>query len=240
VRRPVSRAGRVRPRYGRMAVLAASLGVVLVSGLANLGVLASGSAVADEAGRPASYTSGTHSGTGSANSSNTPPDTPTSAPTTTPSSSPNAGPPPTGLHRSNAAAQPALPASSGSGRRVVFSQHLQRVWLVGADDQVARTYLVSGSTTDNLQPGTYAIETRERHAIGIDNSGTMQYFDIFTAGPTGAAIGFHSIPVKNGHLVQTTAQLGTPQSHGCIRQWMPDAIALWRFAPIGTKVVVVA
>jgi hypothetical protein len=122
----------------------------------------------------------------------------------------------------------------------VFSQHLQRVWLVGADNKVARTYLVSGSTTDNLQPGTYAIERRERHAIGIDNSGTMRYFDVFTAGPTGAAIGFHSIPVKDGHLVQTMAELGTPQSHGCIRQWMPDAIALWKFAPMGTKVVVVS
>jgi lipoprotein-anchoring transpeptidase ErfK/SrfK len=122
----------------------------------------------------------------------------------------------------------------------VFSQHLQRVWLVGADDQVVRTYLVSGSRTHNLQPGTYAIEHRERHAIGIADSGMMEYFDIFTSGPTGAAIGFHSIPVKDGHLVQTRAQLGTPQSHGCIRQWQPDAIALWKFAPLGTKVVVVA
>ena len=33
--------------------------------------------------------------------------------------------------------------------------------------------------------------------------------------------------------------LGTPQSHGCIRQWRPDAKALWRFAPVGTEVVVV-
>jgi lipoprotein-anchoring transpeptidase ErfK/SrfK len=38
--------------------------------------------------------------------------------------------------------------------------------------------------------------------------------------------------------VQTVAQLGTPQSHGCIRQEREDAIALWEFAPIGTEVVV--
>jgi lipoprotein-anchoring transpeptidase ErfK/SrfK len=40
--------------------------------------------------------------------------------------------------------------------------------------------------------------------------------------------------------VQTKAQLGTPQSHGCIRQKESDAKALWAFAPIGTTVVVVA
>jgi lipoprotein-anchoring transpeptidase ErfK/SrfK len=68
----------------------------------------------------------------------------------------------------------------------------------------------------------------------------MQYFVRFTQGPTGAAIGFHSIPTKDGALLQTAAQLGTAQSHGCIRQWKPDAIALWHFAPVGTKVVVVA
>jgi lipoprotein-anchoring transpeptidase ErfK/SrfK len=46
--------------------------------------------------------------------------------------------------------------------------------------------------------------------------------------------------VLDGHLVQTRAQLGTPLSHGCIRQWRPDAKALWRFAPVGTSVVVLA
>jgi lipoprotein-anchoring transpeptidase ErfK/SrfK len=41
-----------------------------------------------------------------------------------------------------------------------------------------------------------------------------------------------------GERLQTTAELGTPLSHGCIRQARPDAKALWRFAPVGTTVVV--
>ena len=122
----------------------------------------------------------------------------------------------------------------------MFSQGAQRVWLVGASDDVKRTYLVSGSVTDNLQPGTYSVYSRSRWATGVDDSGVMQYFVRFTQGPTGAAIGFHSIPTRNGVPLQTAAQLGTPQSHGCIRQATPDAIALWNFAPDGTKVVVVA
>jgi hypothetical protein len=120
---------------------------------------------------------------------------------------------------------------------VVFDISAQRVWLVGADGQVQRSYLVSGSLTDNLKPGTYAVSVRERHAIGIDNSGTMQLFVVFTHG-TRAAIGFHSIPVLHGKPVQTRAQLGTPTSHGCIRQLWSDAVAMWQFAPLGTKVVV--
>lgn len=133
-----------------------------------------------------------------------------------------------------------LPADSGEGRRIVFSESLQRIWLVDDEEEVVRTYLGSGSVYDNLEPGTYAVYSRSRHAVGIDDSGTMEYFVRFTQGDEGAAIGFHSIPVADGEPVQTRKELGTPLSHGCIRQAKRDAIALWRFAPIGTTVVVTA
>ncbi len=126
---------------------------------------------------------------------------------------------------------------SGSGKRVVFDISDQRVWLVDGDDEVRRTYLVSGSLTDNLHSGTYAVYSQSRHAVGIDDSGVMEYFTRFTRGAN-AAIGFHSIPTKDGKPLQTREQLGTPQSHGCIRQALPDAKQLWSFAPVGTKVVV--
>ena len=103
-----------------------------------------------------------------------------------------------------------------------------------------RTYPVSGSMSDNLDTGTFRVYSRSEDAVGIDDSGTMKYFVRFTTGDAGAAIGFHDIPVDDGRLVQTVAQLGTPLSHGCIRQARTDAIALWEFAPIGTAVVVTA
>jgi hypothetical protein len=120
---------------------------------------------------------------------------------------------------------------------VVFDISDQRVWLVDKGDEVLRTYLVSGSLTENLDPGTYAVYSRSRHAVGINDSGVMEYFTRFTRGEN-AAIGFHSIPTKDGRPLQTEKQLGTPQSHGCIRQATPDAKRLWDFAPVGTKVVV--
>ena len=133
-----------------------------------------------------------------------------------------------------------LPAGSGEGRRVVFSESRQRVWLVRGNESVLRTYLVSGSVYDNLEPGTYEVYSRSEDATGIEDSGTMKYFVRFTQGDTGAAIGFHDIPVDDGEPVQTVADLGTPLSHGCIRQRRADARVLWDFAPLGTTVVVTA
>ena len=133
----------------------------------------------------------------------------------------------------------ALPNASGEGRRIVFSETAQRVWLVGADGSVERTYLVSGSKFDNLNPGTYSVQSKSRFATAFDYSGSMEYFVRFATGYT-APIGFHTVPVDNaGRPEQTKEQLGTPTSAGCVRQWRDDAIALWTFAPIGTKVVVV-
>ncbi len=135
-------------------------------------------------------------------------------------------------------ADPAVPADSGEGRRIVFSESDQRVWLVDADETVERTYPVSGSRFDNLDPGTYRVQSKTRDATAFDASGTMEYFVRFATGFS-EPIGFHSVPRDNdGVLEQTKAQLGTPLSAGCVRQWEPDAIALWEFAPVGTPVVV--
>jgi lipoprotein-anchoring transpeptidase ErfK/SrfK len=222
-----------RPRYGRIAVLSTSLTVTVVAALAGLGFIASGSATAGVKADSAAFTSSSTTSTPDPSapaSAATTPTTPTTTGVTTPESAGS----------SAGTADVAVPASSGTGRRIVFSEGQQRVWLLDANDVVKRTYLVSGSVTDNLQPGTYSVYSRSRWAVGVDESGVMQYFVRFTQGPTGAAIGFHSIPTRNGVPLQTAAQLGTPQSHGCIRQSTPDAVALWNFAPDGTKVVVVA
>jgi hypothetical protein len=129
------------------------------------------------------------------------------------------------------------PADSGTGRRIVFDAAAQRVWLVSRRGTVQRTYPVSGSVTDNLAPGRYSVYSKSRHAVGVDDSGTMQYMVRFARGAR-AAIGFHDIPVLDGRPVQRVEDLGTAKSHGCIRQARPDAMALWEFAQIGTEVVV--
>jgi hypothetical protein len=134
---------------------------------------------------------------------------------------------------------PALPVGSGSGKRVVFDMSEQRVWLVDAKDQVRRTYLVSGSRMGNLGPGRYEVFSRSAQTVSYTYEETMRFMVRFAHGQQ-ASIGFHDIPRNHsGRPVQTRAQLGKALSAGCIRQARPDALALWRFAPIGTRVVVV-
>jgi lipoprotein-anchoring transpeptidase ErfK/SrfK len=221
-----------RPRYGRIALVAASCTVTVVAVLGGVGLLPleREQAVAAVRADPALAAD-----TATLSASTTTPAAPTS-PATPTESAPSV---PAAAEAAAPAADPlAVPAGAGTGRRVVFSEHAQRVWLVDADEEVRRTYLVSGSVTDNLHPGTYAVWSRSRWAVGIDDSGVMEYFVRFAHGQR-AAIGFHSIPSRLGEPLQSRAQLGTPQSHGCVRQARPDAVAMWRFASAGTAVIVV-
>jgi lipoprotein-anchoring transpeptidase ErfK/SrfK len=217
-----------------MAAAGSALVVTVITLLGGIGVLPSGSPAAAETVRSGNRVALTTlivpDATGASEQSTTeaPPRAPTHVLTQTPTQTPSAE-----------TASNALPSDSGTGKRVVFDISDQRVWLVDKGDDVRRTYPVSGSVTDNLDAGTYAVYSRSRHAVGINDSGVMEYFIRFTRG-VNAAIGFHSIPTKNGRRLQTEKQLGTPQSHGCIRQATRDAKRLWDFAPTGTKVVVTA
>ncbi|MEZ0578586.1 L,D-transpeptidase [Nocardioides sp. MH1] len=229
----------VRPRYGRIAVLVAAVTVTGVAVLGGFGLIPSGPPDASAASHAMAPSAKTLDG--GADGSSTKSGDRAKGGTEEESGEQDSLQSSTSERRSTSSTSDrALPPGSGTGRRIVFSEDAQRVWLVDASGVVQRTYLVSGSLTDNLHPGTYSVYSRSRWAVGIDDSGVMQYFVRFTQGDEGAAIGFHTIPTKDGVPLQGAAQLGTPQSHGCIRQRTSDAIALWDFAPMGTKVVVTA
>jgi hypothetical protein len=128
-----------------------------------------------------------------------------------------------------------LPGGSGQGRRVVYSVGQQRVWWVESDGTVVNTYLVSGRR-GTPGYGTYAVYSRSRYASS--GSARMEFMVRFARGRS-LAIGFHSIPTVRGRPLQSEAQLGIPLSHGCVRQRVSDAAALWNWAPLGTRVDVV-
>jgi lipoprotein-anchoring transpeptidase ErfK/SrfK len=140
----------------------------------------------------------------------------------------------------NPGASTDVPANSGSGRRVIYAKRAQRVWQVNDDGSVATTYRVSGRM-DQPNPGSYRVWSRSAYTCSINNSSTcMRWMVRFARGPEGDNIGFHEIPRNNGRPLQSDSQLGTPLSHGCVRQSTADAQAMWNFAYIGTVVVVVA
>jgi lipoprotein-anchoring transpeptidase ErfK/SrfK len=133
---------------------------------------------------------------------------------------------------------PAVPRHSGSGRRIVYHRGEQRVWAIDARGRVVNTHRVSGRLHEP-KAGTYRVFSRSAATYSKENPAvTWRYMVRFAKGRNGDNIGFHEIPTKRGRALQSTAQLGQPLSAGCVRQAPADALWIWNWAGIGTKVVV--
>ena len=136
---------------------------------------------------------------------------------------------------------PELPedAGQGTGKRVVYERSSQRVWAVGDDEQIVRSYLVSGSRYRNEVPGWHTVYSRSESALGWDLQADLPYMIRYTQTERGH-IGFHAIPSwrDSGEKLQTIEELGQRLSGGCTRQAIEDAEFLWTFADVGTKVLV--
>ncbi len=140
---------------------------------------------------------------------------------------------------STGASAPALPANSGSGRRLVFERAGQRVWAVSKNDEVIRSWLVSGSKYNNETVGTHQVYSRSEITTAWNGKAFLKKMVRWLKTEIGA-IGFHQIPLRRSDntVYQTEEELGTRLSGGCQRQAKLDADFLWSFAKIGTPVVV--
>ena len=133
---------------------------------------------------------------------------------------------------------PLLPANSGVGRRVVYQNKLQWVWVVDAKNKVREAMPVSGRR-GVPKPGEYRVTSQSLRSYSLDFEGVwFVNMTRFAFGPAGGNIGFHAIPTKDGKVLQTEEQLGTFQGSGCIRMAPDDAKLIFKFATRGTKVVV--
>lgn len=132
-----------------------------------------------------------------------------------------------------------LPASSGSGRRIVYAETAAHLWIVGADGTVLRDYPVTGRI-GRPKSGTYRVYSQS--AVSW-NPGQKLRFELmvrFAHGITGAPIGFHTIPREyDGTPIQAESDLGKAIGQGgCVRQSRVDAQWLYRWVRLGDKVVV--
>ena len=134
---------------------------------------------------------------------------------------------------------PPLPEDSGSGYRVVYDRAGQRVWAIDENEQIIRSWLVSGSTYANEIPGTHQVYSRSEMSTAWNGKAYLPNMIRWLKTERGA-IGFHGIPTKvsTGEVYQTSDELGTRLSGGCQRQHNLDASFLWGFAPVGTPVIV--
>ncbi|MEU8585530.1 hypothetical protein AB0C59_00720 [Streptomyces sp. NPDC048664] len=131
--------------------------------------------------------------------------------------------------RGRQATTAALPAGSGTGERVVYALGDDRVWLVGADGKVQRTFKVTPGTVDPLS-GTYNVTSRT--ATGTGSDGTRVEHIVRFASHGGVVIGFSA--AADGSMSKPDAG----KKLGGIRESRADGTAVWEFATAGRKVVV--
>jgi len=135
------------------------------------------------------------------------------------------------------AAGPPLPANSGEGRRIVYSNSMQRVWLVEADGTPSHSFLVSGKSGVPA-PGTYRVFSKSTMSSARGGTLRLPYMTRFAWGKS-LAIGFHGIPLRgDGTPIQSDSELGQFRSAGCVRMNQQDVRTLFLWAPVGTTVVV--
>lgn len=134
--------------------------------------------------------------------------------------------------------KPALPYPNvGSGRRIIYDNTNNRVYLIEASGELAKTHLVSGRRGI---PGTgrYRVYSMSRYAWAPYDGITMEYMVRFARGEW--PYGFHSIPVwPDERPLQDSEQLGTHRSGGCVRQEFDDAAFVFDWAELGDRVIVI-
>ena len=125
-------------------------------------------------------------------------------------------------------------------KRVVYDKALMTVWLIKADNTVVARYPVVGRW-DRPAAGTYRVFSKSTKAFNPNSKVTFNHMVRFTYGPdTKSAIGLHAIPkYYDGTMMHSTKQLGLAIARGgCVRLSEEAAAQVYKFAKVGTLVVV--
>ncbi|GHA66245.1 hypothetical protein ACIQRS_07185 [Streptomyces termitum] len=125
----------------------------------------------------------------------------------------------------------AVPAASGTGERVVYALTDRRVWLVDKAGKAVRTFTVAPSTV-SPPPGSYAVSSRSGSVRGSD--GVQIEHVVRFATVQDVTVGFSAA------VDGSTPAPDPDKKTGGIRMKREDGDAMWTFASIGAKVVVVA
>ncbi|MFF7858700.1 hypothetical protein [Streptomyces sp. NPDC007904] len=126
----------------------------------------------------------------------------------------------------------AVPAGSGTGRRIVYSLGQKRVWLVDASDAARRSFTAWPGTVPP-DPGTYTVGTRTEGTRTGSDGVEIEHIVYFAAKP-GVSIAF-----SNAVDGSSPPAAAPGAKTGGIRVAKADGAALWAFGTTGTTVRVV-
>lgn len=134
---------------------------------------------------------------------------------------------------------PKNPALSGGykGKHIIISVTDQRIYFL-EDDVLVKSHLCSTGTSSHPTPlGVFSVLYHEYCAVSVIYGGVYCYWWMGFAPDTG----MHALPYDPKSGTWTSAScLGTPASHGCVRQGIADAQWAYEWAPNGTRIDVIA
>ncbi|MFE2017110.1 hypothetical protein ACFW9O_03520 [Streptomyces sp. NPDC059499] len=124
----------------------------------------------------------------------------------------------------------AIPADSDTGARVVYALKDRRVWIVDAKEKSLRTFTVMPSAISPL-PGVYRVTSRSGTIKGSD--GVPIEHVVRFASVDDVIVGFSAAQDDSMHSPDPTIKTGG------VRMKRADGNAMWTFATVGVKIVVV-
>jgi hypothetical protein len=125
-------------------------------------------------------------------------------------------------------------------KRIVYDKALMTVWLINKADEVVARYPVVGRF-DRPRAGVYHVFSKSPVANNPNSKVTFNHMVRFTYGPdTKSPIGLHAIPkYYDGTMMHSVKQLGLAIARGgCVRLSEKAAAEVYKFARVGTAVVV--
>lgn len=135
---------------------------------------------------------------------------------------------------------PEFPRDKHKGKRLVYDKALMTVWLMNKDNEVVARYPVVGRF-DRPAKGVYKVYSKSPKSGNPFSKVTFNWMVRFAWGlDSTASIGFHDIPMYyDGTMMHSQKQLGLAIARGgCVRLAPEAARHIYRFADVGTKVVV--
>jgi len=135
---------------------------------------------------------------------------------------------------------PRIDPRPADGKVIYVSLSRQRLWAYDGDQLVFDFLVSTGLPTKehpnrDTKPGVFRVKTKLPEArANLWNLDMPYWMGIYDAG--NIENGIHAMPSRNGRLVNW--RVGTRGSFGCVVLKISDAARLYRWAPLGTLVVI--
>jgi LysM repeat protein len=132
---------------------------------------------------------------------------------------------------------PALRPAQPAGKRIIINLTQQRLYAYEGTSPVLETPVTTGRPGSETLAGTFAVQSKLETAYSSYYRVQMPYWlGIYWAGAL--ENGIHTMPRREDGTTGWDDNLGTPSTPGCVILGYDSAARLYRWAEVGTPVVI--